>query len=246
MTPRAGTLNMELSRTRARLYHKSSHSRRPQDTAQLPPVKWWSFPDLLIGKGPFYIRSSNMSKLRFWIGTKIHSTLFRSGTSVNGIQRLHYKTESHQPNALKSRPKGRKTKRQSKPRCLQHDPTLNLAISIALWNQYCLIAFALIFSGFTSNQIDVKKFNKSWINLLVFSKHLHVLRPVAHGPHEPWHSGWSQGESWQSENLPKPRRELKTLENTSVVFWDFNMNNLRILEERNHQLSGPRLLSYKM
>lgn len=79
----------------------------------------------------------------------------------------------------------------------------------------------------------------------------HFVRPGAHGPHEPWHSGRSQRESWQSENLPKPRRELKTLENTtcwwlkSVVFWDFNMNNLRNLEERNRQLSGPRLLSYK-
>ena len=43
----------------------------------------------------------------------------------------------------------------------------------------------------------------------------HFVRPGAHGPHEPWHSGWSQRESWQSENLPKPRRELKTLENTT-------------------------------
>ena len=131
---------MQLSRTRARLYHKSSHSRRPQDTAHLlsvkagtlPPVKW-SFPDLLIRLAHFTSgsskMSSNMSKLTLWIGTKIRSTSFRCiGTSVNGCIRQDRESPAKCIQihlALKSRPKGRKTKRQSKPRCLQHDPTLN-------------------------------------------------------------------------------------------------------------------------
>ena len=103
-----GNVKMRLSRTRARLYRKSSRSRRPQDTASVSFLRrlthclrseWWSFPSIYWSDWPILnqglpIWAKTLSRAPWSIQ---HHSAALGHLSTAALD----KTESHQPNASK-------------------------------------------------------------------------------------------------------------------------------------------------